>query len=57
MTMHPDLRRHYPAAPAGTYVVCLDRGKELPYDWDQMKLVRKLTNCHHVRNLVAEEAR
>jgi hypothetical protein len=23
----------------GTYVVCLDCGKELPYDWDSMKVV------------------
>ena len=24
----------------GTYVVCLDCGKELPYDWQRMKIVR-----------------
>ena len=23
----------------GTYVVCLDCGKELPYDWNAMKVV------------------
>lgn len=23
-----------------TYVVCLDCGKEFPYDWQQMKLVK-----------------
>jgi hypothetical protein len=23
----------------GTYVVCLDCGKEMPYDWVQMKVV------------------
>ena len=23
----------------GTYVVCLDCGKEFPYDWKQMKMV------------------
>ena len=23
----------------GTYVVCLDCGKEFPYDWEQMKVV------------------
>lgn len=33
------------SAPSGgessktTYVVCLDCGKEFPYDWQQMKLV------------------
>jgi len=29
-----------PAAfPTGTYVVCLDCGKEFSYDWQQMKIV------------------
>ena len=23
----------------GTYVVCLDCGKELPYDWEEMRVV------------------
>lgn len=27
------------APPAGTYVVCLDCGKEFPYDWERMKVV------------------
>jgi len=27
------------AAPTGTYVVCLDCGKEFPYDWQQMKVL------------------
>ena len=33
--------RHRPDAAAltGTYVVCLDCGKEFPYDWQQMKVV------------------
>ncbi len=25
-----------------TYVVCLDCGAEFPYDWQQMKLVKKI---------------
>ena len=25
--------------PTGTYVVCLECGKEMPYDWKQMKIV------------------
>jgi hypothetical protein len=25
--------------PATTYIVCLDCGKEFPYDWQQMKVV------------------
>jgi hypothetical protein len=33
--------RHHTEAAAvtGTYVVCLDCGKEFPYDWRQMKVV------------------
>lgn len=27
------------AAVTGTYVVCLDCGKEFAYDWQQMKIV------------------
>ncbi len=32
------------AARTSTYVVCLDCGKELPYDWKQMKIVDASTN-------------
>jgi hypothetical protein len=32
-------RRSAAAALTGTYVVCLDCGKEFPYDWRQMKVV------------------
>lgn len=33
--------QHRPEAASvtGTYVVCLDCGKEFPYDWGQMKFV------------------
>ena len=27
------------AAQTGTYVVCLDCGKELPYNWQEMRIV------------------
>jgi len=32
-------RRSKAASVTGTYVVCLDCGKEFPYDWRQMKVV------------------
>lgn len=32
-------RRSGAAAATGTYVVCLDCGKEFAYDWQQMKVV------------------
>jgi hypothetical protein len=38
----PITRKSSPAAsgprPNGTYVVCLDCGQELPYDWAGMKI-------------------
>jgi len=35
-------RRSEAAHATGTYVVCLDCGKEFPYDWKQMKVVSRL---------------
>ena len=36
------IKRRSPAASVtGTYVVCLDCGKEFPYDWKAMKVIRK----------------
>ena len=32
-------RRSPAAAVTGTYVVCLDCGKEFPYDWHEMKVI------------------
>jgi hypothetical protein len=33
------LRGTSAASITGTYVVCLDCGRELPYDWAEMKVV------------------
>lgn len=35
----PGQRRSQAASVTGTYVVCLDCGKEFAYDWQEMKLV------------------
>lgn len=32
-------RRNGAAALTGTYVVCLDCGREFPYDWQEMKVL------------------
>ncbi len=32
-------RRTAAASLTGTYVVCLDCGREFPYDWQQMKVI------------------
>ena len=40
ITMRGKLRRtNVAASVTGTYVVCLDCGREFPYDWAQMKMV------------------
>ena len=38
-TVRRGTRRSRAAALTGTYVVCLDCGRELPYDWHEMKIV------------------
>ena len=44
------------AFPTGTYVVCLDCGKEMPYDWKQMKVVGAATKPAAVAALTTKEA-
>lgn len=46
ITVRGKLRRRIAAAVVtGTYVVCLDCGREFPYDWAQMKtLASELRN-------------
>lgn len=39
ITTRPGQNRSEAAAVTGTYVVCLDCGREFPYDWREMKLV------------------
>jgi hypothetical protein len=40
ITLRGKLRRTTAAASVtGTYVVCLDCGREFPYDWSQMKML------------------
>jgi hypothetical protein len=37
-TRNRSLRAGAAASVTGTYVVCLDCSKELPYDWTEMKI-------------------
>jgi hypothetical protein len=39
VTIRRAARRPQAAALTGTYVACLDCGKELPYDWQEMKVI------------------
>ena len=38
-TPRPGQRRILAAALTGTYVVCTDCGAELPYDWEEMRVL------------------
>ncbi len=44
------------AFPTGTYVVCLDCGREMPYDWKQMKIVSATPAPVAVPSLATKEA-
>jgi hypothetical protein len=48
-------RRIKAASVTGTYVVCLDCGRELPYDWQEMKVV-DAPSKERARVLVTKEA-
>src|ERR1700737_5205416 len=39
VTIRGAARRPQAAALTGTYVACLDCGREFPYDWQQMKVI------------------
>lgn len=54
VTIRRAARRPQAAALTGTYVACLDCGKEFPYDWQEMKVV---TSPEHHRQHLAELAK
>jgi hypothetical protein len=57
ITIRPGSRRSQAASLTGTYVVCLDCGKEFPYDWTTMKvLTPSARDRHQVRSLATKEA-
>ncbi|MGA9040823.1 MAG: hypothetical protein WB421_09830 [Terriglobales bacterium] len=58
MTIRKNSRRSQAASVTGTYVVCLDCGKELPYDWDEMKIMDPAVRDHTpvVASLAAKQA-
>ncbi|HEU5453878.1 MAG TPA: hypothetical protein VFU76_17905 [Terriglobales bacterium] len=41
ITVKSSHRRNEAASVTGTYVVCLDCGKEFPYDWREMRVVSR----------------
>jgi len=55
MTIRSSSRRNQAASPVGTYVVCLDCGKELTYDWKEMR-VTSARPREASRSLLTKEA-
>jgi len=48
---------YHGSALTGTYVVCLDCAKELPYDWQEMRIVTSPDEYSGgVRSLATKEA-
>jgi len=61
ITIRPGYRRSSRPSAAGAltgmYVVCLDCGKELPYDWHQMKVIGSPSQArHNAQELPTREA-
>jgi len=57
LSMRPGSRRSRAASLTGTYVVCLNCGKELAYDWQEMRIVTDAEGGPAgVRSLATKEA-
>jgi hypothetical protein len=57
ITVRGGSRRNPAAALTGTYVVCLDCGREFPYDWQEMKVLDPSTPTHQrAHSLATKEA-
>jgi hypothetical protein len=48
ITMKAARHRYVAASVTGMYVVCLDCGREFPYDWTSMKVVSRLSKTSPV---------
>ena len=57
ITVKSGVRRNKAAALTGTYVVCLDCGKEFGYDWQEMRVVSGTqSRASAVRSFATKEA-
>jgi hypothetical protein len=57
ITVRSGSRRNKAASLTGTYVVCLDCGKEFAYDWQEMKVITSPAGSHtRVHSLATKEA-
>lgn len=56
ITVRPGSHRSRAASLTGTYVVCLDCGREFPYDWNEMKVISSRSEQrHYLRSLATKE--
>jgi len=55
LTIRAGSRRSAGSTRVGTYVVCLDCGREFSYDWQQMRFARA-ESTQPARALVTKEA-
>ncbi|MFZ3265539.1 MAG: hypothetical protein WA172_16150 [Terriglobales bacterium] len=55
LTIRAGSRRATPVARIGTYVVCLDCGREFAYDWQEMRVADSHSK-KTARSLVTKEA-
>jgi len=57
VTIRGRARRPQAAALTGTYVACLDCGREFPYDWQEMKVITSRSETRqYTASLAAKEA-
>jgi len=56
ITVRSGSRRSQAASLTGTYVVCLDCGKEMPYDWREMRVISPSEQRQQLRSLATKEA-
>jgi len=57
ITVRHGSHRNAASALTGTYVVCLDCGKEFPYDWHEMKVLEQSPEHHdRLRDLATRHA-
>jgi hypothetical protein len=57
ISVRPGSRHGVAASLTETYVVCLDCGKEFPYDWHEMKVISSIPgNGNRVQSLATKHA-
>jgi hypothetical protein len=57
VTIRGVARRPQAAALTGTYVACLDCGREFPYDWQEMKVITSSSErSEYVASLATKQA-